>query len=109
MFKITDNAAKQIKVAAEQSDAGNMVLRVAAKANQDGSIEYGMGFDEANEADIKVEHGDVEIVIDPASNDLLEDATMDYVELDQGQFHFIFMNPLDPNSTPAPKERKKKD
>jgi iron-sulfur cluster assembly protein len=109
MFKITDEAAKQVKTASEQSDAAGMQLRIAAKANQDGSIEYGMGFDEERENDVKVANGDVVVIIDPTSNELLEDATMDYVEIEPGQFHFIFMNPLDPNYTPPKKERKKKD
>lgn len=105
MFKITDDAAKQIKSAAAQSDAGDMALRIAAKANQDGAIEYGMGFDEQQEGDVVVRHDDVEIVIDPPSFELLEHASMDYVEIEPGQFNFIFLNPLDRNYQPAPKQK----
>ena len=103
MFKITDSAAEQIKKAAVQAQAEGMPLRVAAKANSDGSIEYGMGFDEERENDIKIVHGDVVILIDPTSNDLLDDASMDFVELEPGQFEFIFLNPLDPNYSPPRK------
>jgi len=73
-----------------------MVLRVAAKTNQDGSFEYGMGFDESNENDIKITQHGVNIIVDPQSAELLEEAEMDYAELEKGQFSFIFSNPLDP-------------
>lgn len=106
MFKITDSAAKQIKLAREQSDAGEMLLRIAAKNNADGSIEYGMGFDDPRENDVHITHDDVEVVIDPTSNELLEEASMDYAELDSGESHFIFINPLDPNYEPAAKKKK---
>jgi iron-sulfur cluster assembly protein len=105
MFSITENAVKIIKEAAKQSNIETLILRIAAKNNQDGSIEYGMGFDESKDTDIKIPYDDVEIVIDPTSNELLEEATMDYVELEPGQFNFIFMNPLDPNYKP-PKKKK---
>lgn len=109
MFIITDDAAKQVKNAAGQSDAAGMLLRIAAKTNQDGSIDYAMGFDEKKENDTEIARGDVIVIIDPGSNELLEDTTMDYVEMEPGQFHFIFMNPLDPNYSPATKKRKSKD
>jgi iron-sulfur cluster assembly protein len=103
MLIITEAAAKQITEQIKQSDVHGMVLRVAAKTNEDGSFDYGMGFDEAKEEDIKSSQYDVDIVMDAHSAELLEDATMDYVELEQGQFHFIFSNPIDPNYIPPKK------
>ncbi len=108
MFSVTDNAAKQIRQAAEQSEAQNMALRIAAKANQDGSIEYGMGFDDPKENDIRVAADGVEILIDPPSNELLEEATLDYVEIEPGEMRFIFMNPLDPHYVPPKRQKKDK-
>lgn len=108
MFSITDNAAEQIHAAAKESNIETLVLRIAAKTNKDGGIEYGMGFDELKDGDIKVPYEDIEIVIDPGSNELLEYASMDYVELEPGQYNFIFMNPLDTNYTPPEKKKKKK-
>jgi iron-sulfur cluster assembly protein len=35
---------------------------------------------------------------------LLDEAIMDYVEIEPGQFHFIFLNPKDANYQP-PTER----
>jgi iron-sulfur cluster assembly protein len=103
MLTITEAAAIQITEQNKQSNAHDLVLRVAAKTNEDGSFDYGMGFDESKEEDIKSSQHGVDIVMDPNSAELLEDATMDYVELEQGQFHFIFSNPIDPNYIPPKK------
>jgi hypothetical protein len=51
MFNVTAAAAQEILAAATRSDAQGMALRVAARQVADGSIEYGMGFDEAREDD----------------------------------------------------------
>jgi iron-sulfur cluster assembly protein len=108
MLKITESAASQIASQFRENNVQDMVLRVAAKTNQDGSFEYGMGFDEVKENDIKTSQHEIEIVMDQQSAELLEEATMDFAEVDDGgQKHFIFMNPLDPNYIPPPKSRKK--
>lgn len=108
MFRATENAVKQIQKAAKESNIENIVLRVAAKTNQDGSIEYGMGFDESKDTDIKIPYADIEIVIDQPSNEILEDASMDFVELEPGKFDFVFLNDLDPNYSPPKKDKKDK-
>ena len=100
MFEVTAAAAKQIRIAAEQGGIQGMALRVVAKVNRDGSFEYNMGFDETTEADIQVNSEGVDIIIDPAYVELLDQTTLDYVELDNGEFHFVFMNLLDPNYVP---------
>jgi len=103
MLAITEAAAIQIAEQHKNTEAGDLLLRLAAKTNQDGSIEYGMGFDEATDHDIKIKQFDIEVIVDPKSSELLEEATMDYVEIENGQFHFIFSNPLDKNYTPPKK------
>lgn len=105
MFQITTDAARQIENQSKESNAEGMVLRIAAKTNQDGSFEYGMGFDEEKDHDFKMNLHGIHVVIDPQSQELLEDATLDFVELEPGQYNFIFMNPLDPNYMPAKKSR----
>jgi iron-sulfur cluster assembly protein len=42
----------------------------------------------------------VDLVMTPEQVPLLDQATMDYVELEPGQFHFIFLNPKDPGYAP---------
>ena len=101
MFKITETAAKQVRVAAKQSGAEGMALRMAARQKEDGTIDYLMGFDEAREEDIHTNCCSVEIVMAPEAVPLLEEAVMDYVDLDEGGgYQFIFINPKDANYTP---------
>ncbi|HZV54264.1 MAG TPA: iron-sulfur cluster biosynthesis family protein [Rhodocyclaceae bacterium] len=94
MFKVTPSAAEQILHAADAQD-DSPALRVAAKVDDDGEISYGMGFDEERENDVVVECEGVHLLISPRSNELLDDATLDFVELKPGEFQFIFINPKD--------------
>jgi len=103
MLTISDKAAEQIKMSAVQTQSEELKLRIAAKIAVDESIEYGMGFDEEKEGDIKVQIGDIEILVAPSSAELLNGAHLDFVEIEPNNFNFIFQNPNDPNFKP-PKE-----
>jgi iron-sulfur cluster assembly protein len=100
MIKITPAAAEQIKLSAQQGGTDGMALRIAATRNADNTIHYGMGFDEHKNEDTVISSQGIEIVISMVSAELLKDTTLDYVELEQGEFQFIFMNPNDPEYTP---------
>ena len=100
MFKVTPQAAEQVKVAAEQGGTAGMALRLAAQQRPDGSIDYRMGFDEVTEDDIRFDSEGVQIVMAPEYVPLLDAATLDYVELEPGEPQFIFLNPKDPNYSP---------
>lgn len=100
MIKITPEAAKQIQTSAQQGKTENLPLRIAASKNDDGSIHYGMGFDENKEGDIAVTSEGIKIIVSPLSSDLLKDTTLDFVELEPGKTQFIFMNPNDPSYSP---------
>ena len=100
MIRVTEEAAKQIKLSAKQGKAEGMPLRIAATRNEDNSIHYGMGFDDSKDDDISVTSEDVEIVISPVSAELLKDTVLDFVELEPGKHQFIFMNPNDPTYKP---------
>jgi iron-sulfur cluster assembly protein len=100
MFTVTAAAAEQVNQAARQGGTEGLALRLAAHRNPDGSIDYRMGFDDATEDDIRMSSHGVQIVMAPEHVPLLDDATMDYVEMEPGQFHFIFLNPKDANFSP---------
>ena len=103
MIKITSDAALQIlNSAQQQADLSDIHLRLAARLDDKGTIEYGMGFDDRNEGDVQVVAGAIKILIAPGSVELLTGATLDYVEIDPGERRFIFINPNDP-SHKAPK------
>jgi len=101
MITITPAAAMQIRVSAAQSNMEGMPMRIAATRNPDGSIHYGMGFDDNQlEDDTLVSSEDIEIVISESSKMLLDGLKLDYVELEPGAFQFIFQNPNDAHYVP---------
>ncbi len=101
-IELTATAIEQIRRAQEQGDFDGSALRIAARTAADGSIEYVMGFDEIDGRDTLVTVGQVCIAVDPSSVALLNGMTMDFVEIEPGQTHFIFLNPNDPHYV-APK------
>ncbi len=96
MITISKRAARQIKKSISLSDAEGMSLRIAAKRLEDGSFDYAMGFDDSDHNDSHHRSQGIDIVVAPTSTELLRDAKLDYVQLDDGEFHFIFSNPNDP-------------
>jgi len=100
MFKVTESAAEQIRSAARQGGTEGMSLRIAARQKSDGVVDYLMGFDEVKEEDIRIVTQGVEVVVIPEHVALLDEAVMDYVELQKGDFRFIFSNPKDANYSP---------
>jgi iron-sulfur cluster assembly protein len=105
MFALTPAAADQIvRAAAEQPDRRSKLpmLRVAAKIDEkDGELIYGMGFDEEREDDLVVDGGGISILISPLSQSLLENTTLDFTEVQPGEFQFIFRSGCD---APASKQ-----
>ncbi len=100
MFKLTAAAAEQVLKAAKQGGTEGMPLRLAAAQKPDGGIDYRIGFDELTDDDIRLNCEGVEVIMTPEQVPLLDQATMDYVEIEPGQRHFIFLNPMDSNYVP---------
>ncbi len=92
MFTLSASAAQQIAQAAQASDAVGMALRIAARLDPNGTVDYGMGFDDARDGDMKLMLHDIDVVIGAESQALLEATTLDYVELEPGDFNFIFVD-----------------
>lgn len=95
-FHVTSAAAREIRAAAERSDAAGMVLRVAARPAREG-LAYALGFDEPAEGDAVTVVEGVTVLVGTDSLDLLAGTVLDYVQLDTGGFDFIFVAPA-----PAP-------
>ena len=102
MFTLTRAAARQIQLSASAGGAQDMALRVAAKALSDGSLDYGMGFDDANDDDMKLVVEGVAVLIAPAYQELLDATVLDFVELEPGEFNFIFMDAQQADHAAAP-------
>ncbi|MBA4177675.1 MAG: iron-sulfur cluster assembly accessory protein [Leptothrix sp. (in: Bacteria)] len=93
MFSITPSATQELLAAAARSDAAGMGLRVAARQVADGSIEYGMGFDDEREDDEPVAFDGLKVLLGSPSRPLLQDTVLDYVEIEPGRFDFVFVPP----------------
>ena len=100
MITVTPQAAEQILKSARQAGPGKVCLRLAARLDGKGAIEYGMGFDDKADGDAQVVTNDVTILIASGSVELLTGATLDYVEINPGEPRFIFINPNDPSHKP---------
>ena len=97
MIKVTPEAAKQITEAAKQGQTEGFALRLAAQRKEDNTIEYMMGFDDAHkDDDIQIDSEGVKLVTSANYVELLNGMTIDFVEIEPGQFNFIFLNPNDP-------------
>ena len=100
MFKITPRAAEQILQAAKMGGTEGLPLRFAAQQKDDGSFDYLMGFDDASDEDIQFDSEGIKIIMTPEYYALLDETTMDFVELNDGESQFIFLNPKDSNYSP---------
>jgi iron-sulfur cluster assembly protein len=104
MINITPSAADQIRTSAQQGNMEGLAMRIAARREPDGSIHYGMGFDDASlEGDHRFTAAGIDIVVGEASKVLVDGMTLDYVEIEPGSWQFIFLNPNDANYAPPAK------
>lgn len=105
MITVTPGAAEQIKLSAKQTGITDAILRIAIKQIEDGSLHYAMGFDDAiSDTDIRFEDAGIQLVISEISQDYAKGMTLDYVELDDGEKNFVFLNPNDKNYSPSVSE-----
>lgn len=93
MISLTKTAAEQIAQAAQQSGAENMGLRIAARVNDAGMLEFGMGFDDERTNDTIVESYGVTLLVHPTSAEYLDGVTIDFAEVGPGESRFVFMMP----------------
>jgi iron-sulfur cluster assembly accessory protein len=95
VFHLSDSAVDKVKglIAAEDT-TDELVLRVAVRPGGCSGFSYEMFFDsEVAADDIRSEHGGVTVVIDPASQQHLKGATLDYKDGLQGAgFHITNPN-----------------
>jgi iron-sulfur cluster assembly protein len=102
MFTVTPAAANQIRKAAAEGGMADLALRVAARQEADGSITYGMGFDEPGDGETPALQADgMVVLIATPSRPLLQDTQLDFVELDPGDFRFIFIPQAPARATSA--------
>jgi iron-sulfur cluster assembly accessory protein len=79
MITLTDDATTKVGelIAGESDD--NLALRVAVRPGGCSGFSYEMFFDtERADDDLEVNFGEIRVVVDPSSAQLLEGATLDY-------------------------------
>lgn len=100
MFTLTPAAANRILDSARESDAEGMSLRIAAKIEEDGQLAFGLGFDDEREHDLSYECEGLTVLIAPPSRELIEDMLLDFVEIEPGEWQFVFMPTRAPGACP---------
>lgn len=100
MIKITDAAAEQIRRANNNPDVFDLILRVAAYQEDDGSVNYGMGFDSERADDEHLIVNKIQLLIAPSSTPYLQGVTLDFVEMSPGDMRFIFIPPYSQEGAP---------
>ena len=91
MISLTKEAADQILEAQKNAGAENMALRIAARVNDAGMLEFGMGFDDERSNDSAVDSFGVTLLINAQSAPMLDDVTIDFSEVSPGESRFVFM------------------
>lgn len=94
VFLISDTAAAKVRSLIEAEDTTDeLSLRVAVRPGGCSGYSYEMFFDaDVADDDVRSEHGGIQVVIDPASFQLLKGATLDYKDGLQGA-GFAINNP----------------
>jgi iron-sulfur cluster assembly protein len=100
IITFSPTAIARIKANLQEGEHDNMALRIAATMAPDETVNYGIGFDESKEDDVQFTVEGVNFLVGADSVELLHGAHVDFVEIEKGQHHFIFLNPNDPNYKP---------
>jgi iron-sulfur cluster assembly protein/iron-sulfur cluster insertion protein len=93
MIALTENASSKVKELLEAESQPDLFLRVAVRPGGCSGLSYEMFFDSERAADdVEATFGDVKVVVDTASSQFLEGASLDYKDGLQGA-GFTINNP----------------
>ena len=93
MIALTDTASNKVKELLEAEAQPDLFLRVAVRPGGCSGLSYEMFFDsDRAEDDVEAAYGDVKVVVDPASSQYLQGASLDYKDGLQGA-GFTINNP----------------
>jgi iron-sulfur cluster assembly protein len=104
IITFSPTAIAQIQKNLQNDEHSDLALRIAATMTPDETVNYGMGFDESKEDDVQFTVEGVNFLVGAESVELLNGAHVDFVEIEDGQHHFIFLNPNDPSYKPPTEE-----
>lgn len=96
MISFSDTAAAKVQeFAAQMPEAEGKKLRIFIQGVGCSGFSYGFTFDDHRDGDTHVEHGDLEVLIDPNSAPHLTGSTVDFVDDERGS-GFTVDNPNSP-------------
>ena len=79
IVNLTDTAVDKVRELIAAEDESSLALRVAVRPGGCSGFSYEMFFDaEIDDTDIVEEYGDVKVVIDPQSAEMVSGSTLDY-------------------------------
>ena len=96
MISITAAAAERVRDQGPGDADEPVHLRVAARVDETGAVEFGMGFDEPRAGDAEIAAEGVVLLVAPASRELLDGVILDYLEVEPGEFRFVFARANEP-------------
>ncbi len=105
MIEISQAAADFIhQSATKQNQNETDGLRIAVYPdNENSCFNYGLGFDAPKASDEVYNVDGIKLIIDIEQIELLGDAAIDFVKLDDGKMNLIVLNPNDPSHIPPKK------
>jgi len=114
MIKITRAASEFINKSSKQQSAvesdTSEGLRIAVYPDKANScFSYGFGFDKKRSEDDMFKVASIKLIIAKEQAELLQDTTIDYVQMDNGQMNLIVLNPNDPSYVPPRKNKHEKN
>ncbi|MAF26637.1 MAG: iron-sulfur cluster insertion protein ErpA [Gemmatimonadota bacterium] len=81
MITVTEVASGKMKEILQEEDQAEKGIRIFVEGGGCSGFQYGFAFDDAKEADFKLEMpGGFEVLVDAFSMNYLKGATVDYVE-----------------------------
>jgi iron-sulfur cluster assembly accessory protein len=93
MIALTENASSKVKELLEAEAQPDLFLRVAVRPGGCSGLSYEMFFDSDRAPDdVEATFGEVKVVVDPASSQYLDGASLDYKDGLQGA-GFTINNP----------------
>lgn len=93
MLTLTENAQKAVGRFIQNAETPVEGLRVSVNDGGCSGLQYGMALESSPNTDDKVlELGDIKVFVDPASVDLLDGVTVDFLDSMEGS-GFKFENP----------------
>ena len=90
-INFSEKAVERINQLISKKPSGTF-FRIAVKGGGCSGFQYGFMFDKEKDDDLKVENGDVTVVIDPLSLQYLDRAEIDY-SADNFSSQFVIRNP----------------